>query len=302
MFSRLRNSALHVYDVHYKKLLLIPLAIIIAAILVIAVNYAVTGELFKKDVSLKGGITLTVFSDLKVDADKLQSELASELQRDVSVRVLSSAGSQAGLIVEAEGSEADVQRVLDSLQAKIGKIDSEHYTVQVIGSSLSESFMKEALFSLLLAFVLMGIVVLAYFRAIVPSLFVISAAFSDILSTFAVIVLLNERLSTAGLAAFLMLIGYSVDTDILLTTRVLKGKEDTIFQRTVGAMKTGIFMTLTALAATVVGFIFSQSDTIRQIMLVLSVGLVFDMIHTWLTNAGVLRWYIESRKKRSEGG
>ncbi len=297
MLGRIRDNLLHVYDVHYKKLLLIPLIIIIASIAIISINYASTGELFKKDVSLKGGLTITVFSDKMIEAEKIQSEMASELKRDVSVRVLTQAGSQVGYIIEAEGTENDVNTVLAAIEARVGKLDPQHYNVQVIGSALSESFMREALLSLFFAFILMGIAVLVYFRVIVPSLFVISAAFSDILCTFAVIVLLNERLSIAGLAAFLMLIGYSVDTDILLTTRVLKGKEGTVFQRTMSAFKTGIFMTLTALAATLIGLIFSQSETIRQIMLVLSIGLVFDMIHTWFTNAGVLRWYLESRKK-----
>lgn len=295
MIGRLRDWLLYVYDRHYKKLLVIPFLIVVASIAIISVNYAVTGELFKKDVSLKGGVTVTVLSsEKKVDADGLQFELSRELQRDVSVRALTQ-GS--GFIVESEGGEADVGIILESLEARVGKLSSDQYSVQVIGSALSESFLKEAVISLLAAFVLMGIAVLVYFRVIVPSLFVISAAFSDILSTFAVVVLLNERLSTAGIAAFLMLIGYSVDTDILLTTRVLKGSEGSVFQRTIGAIKTGLFLTLTALAATVTAFVFTQSETIRQIMLVLSIGLVFDMIHTWITNAGVLRWYLESRRK-----
>lgn len=271
--------------------------IIIASVAIILANYASTGEFFKRDVSLKGGITITVLSDKAIDAPSLQAQMAGELNRDVAIRVISQAGKNSGFIVESEGNEKDVQQVIDSLESKTGKIGRDKYSVQVIGSALSEGFLKEAMISLLLAFFLMGVTVLIYFRVLVPSLFVISAAFSDILCTFAVIVFLNERLSTAGLAAFLMLIGYSVDTDILLTTRVLKGKEGTIYQRTVGAMKTGIFMTLTALAATLAGFIFSQSDTIKQIMLVLSIGLVFDMFHTWFTNAGVLRWYLERKQK-----
>lgn len=291
---------LTVYDRHYKRLLILPLLLVIASILIIGTHYALTGELFKKDVSLKGGITITVIYPNEIEAESLAAGLASKLDRDVDVRVFSKEGSQTGFVVEAEGTESDVKAVLDALESKIGQLDESQYSVQVIGSTLSESFMKEAVFSLLIAFLMMGIAVILYFRVLIPSLFVISAAFSDILCTFAVIVLLNERLSTAGLAAFLMLIGYSVDTDILLTTRVLRGKEGSVFQRTVGAMKTGIFMTLTALAATVAGLIFSQAETIRQIMLVLSIGLVFDMVHTWFTNAGVLRWYMESRKSPGE--
>ena len=90
-----------------------------------------------------------------------------------------------------------------------------------------------------------------------------------------------------------MLIGYSVDTDILLTSRVLKSKSGTIFERVRSAMRTGLTMTMTALIAVLVAFTFTTSDTIRQIMLVLLIGITLDIIHTWLTNASVLRWWAE---------
>ncbi len=291
----LKENLTQVYDKQYRKLIIIPAIIILLSIGVIVSNYAATGEWFKKDVSLKGGITITVFSDKQVDADSVQGQMSRQLGRDVSVRLLSQAGALTGFVADAEGAESDVDATIKSLESIVGPLDKEQYSVQVIGSTLSESFLREAAVALLIAFALMGLTVLIYFRAFVPSLFVISAVLSDILCTFAVMVLLNERLSSAGMAAFLMLIGYSVDTDILLTTRVLRGREGTVFERTMGAMKTGVFMTLTALAATVAGLLVTQSEVIRQIMLVLSVGLVFDMVHTWLTNATVLRWYLERR-------
>ena len=162
--------------------------------------------------------------------------------------------------------------------------------------------------AVLIAFALMGLTVFAYFRflagvktaVIIPSLFTIWAAFNDIICTFAVLVLFDVKLSTAGLAAFLMLIGYSIDTDILLTTRVLKGKEGSILSRTLGAAKTGITLSLTSFVAVFAGYIFSQSITIKQIMLVLWIGLLFDILHTWITNAGMLRWYLERKKTQNE--
>jgi preprotein translocase subunit SecF len=77
----------------------------------------------------------------------------------------------------------------------------------------------------------MGLVVFFYFRSIAPSLAVILEAFSDIIVTLAIFNLTGIKLSTAGIAAFLMLIGYSVDTDILLSTRVLKRKDGTVMER-----------------------------------------------------------------------
>ena len=98
-----------------------------------------------------------------------------------------------------------------------------------------------------------------------------------------------------GIAAFLMLLGYSVDTDVLLTTKVLKRRKEggTVSDRTVSAFKTGIIMTITSTTAAIIGLTFAESDIVKQIMLIITIGLIFDMIYTWMQNAGILRYYVE---------
>jgi preprotein translocase subunit SecF len=284
------------YDKHYKLLLVIPLILIVASFAIIGVNYATTGELFKKDVSLKGGATITINHLNNVNLASLESYLREKLpDYDVSVRGIGQASD--GIIVEAGVTDdSSISTLLGEIQSNIGVLAKEDYTVQTMGSALGADFMKEASRALLLAFIAMSIVVLIYFRAIIPSLFVIWTAFVDIAGALAVMIVLNIHISTAGIAAFLMLIGYSVDTDILLTTRVLKNTEGTVFERIWGALRTGMAMTITALIAVATGLLLGQSDVIRQIMLVLMVGLIFDIFHTWITNAGLLRWWVERKK------
>jgi preprotein translocase subunit SecF len=84
----------------------------------------------------------------------------------------------------------------------------------------------------------------------------------------------------------------------MLTTRVLKRKEGELFDRILSAFRTGMIMTGTSLAATLIAFIFTQSDVIKQIMLILTIGLFFDMLYTWIQNAGILRYYLEKKKKQ----
>ena len=143
----------------------------------------------------------------------------------------------------------------------------------------------------------MSIVIFIMFKSFVPSIAVIFAAFSDIVITLALLDYLGVKISAAGIAAFLMLIGYSVDTDILLTTRALKKREGTLNQRIYGAFKTGIFMTSTALVAVLPAFfiITGLPDSFRQIFLILSVGLIADIANTWMTNAGIIKWYCDKK-------
>ncbi len=143
------------------------------------------------------------------------------------------------------------------------------------------------------------ILLLFYFVESLPSIAVIFAAFCDIVLALAVVNLMGIRLSAAGIAAFLMLIGYSVDTDILLTSRALQ-REDTLNKRIYRAFKTGILMTLTALAAILPAFfiVTGLPDSFRQIFLILAIGLGADIFNTWLTNAGIIKWYIQRRERK----
>jgi preprotein translocase subunit SecF len=124
------------------------------------------------------------------------------------------------------------------------------------------------------------------------------SAFSNMVVTLAVINLIGIKLSTAGVAAFLMLIGYSVDTNILLSTKVLKRKGGRIIERIISGMKTGLLMTLTTFTAVLIAFIFSQSEALSQIMLILMIGLLMDVLNTWIQNAGILRIYLEKKGKK----
>jgi len=153
------------------------------------------------------------------------------------------------------------------------------------------------LIAILIAFVFMGIVVFIIFRTFVPSTAVILSAFADILMTLALVNMLGMRMSTAGIVAFLMLIGYSVDTDILLTTRILKRDEGSLNSRIFGAFKTGITMTLTSLFAVVFALFVVRSFSIvlTQIFSILAIGLGFDILNTWITNASILKWYKEKK-------
>ncbi len=287
-------KALNFYDQYYKQLLLIPVLLLLISIISIGVLYANTGDFFHKGISLSGGVTITLVEE-DVDYSDLENNLRSEFsQYEVNVRSLTDAGSQVGVIVESNILPEDElsDDFIDRVKELTG-VSEDNMSVESIGASLGDAFFRQTAVALLFAFLFMGIVVFAYFRSFIPSAAVILAAASNIIVTVAILNLINFRLGTAGIAALLMLIGYSVDTDILLTTRLLKEKEGTLFERLLGAMRTGVTMTGTTLVAVTVAFIVAESQVLREIILVVMIGLVIDLINTWLQNASILRWYVE---------
>jgi preprotein translocase subunit SecF len=292
MKSKLKS----VYENKYKLLLIIPFLLLIFALLQIGIQTAVTGDFVNKGITLKGGSTITI-EDGSINTIELEQFLNEKFPgADMSIRMITAAGSVTGIAIDSDAQESkEIDSLINVIEEKIDIKQSE-YSVEVMGSSLGQSFFKQTLVALLIAFLLMGIVVLIYFRTIVPSLAVILAAFSDIIVTLAIFNLTGNKLSTAGIAAFLMLIGYSVDTDILLSSRLLKRKEGSVMERVYGAMKTGLTMSTTTLVAISVSLIFVQSEVVKQIMLILFIGLLVDLVMTWIQNVGILRLYLERKK------
>lgn len=299
--SGLLEKAADFYDKKYKLLMIIPLIITLLAIGVISYNVIYHGEPIKRDVTLKGGVTITISGYSNISSESIQSFLTSKFPgKDIGVLTISDAGIIKARVVESSDfNEQNAHELILALSEKLPELNKDKYTVETIGASLGNSFFKETGIALLVAFLFMAVVVFLYFRVTVPCLAVIFSAFSDIVCTAAVTVLLGISVGTAGIAAFLMLVGYSVDTDILLTNRVLKKKKGTVLDATFSAMRTGITMSVAALAAVVASFFLTHSLVLKQIMLILMIGLLFDILNTWLTNAGILRLYYEKLAQKS---
>ncbi|MBU0907322.1 MAG: protein translocase subunit SecF [Nanoarchaeota archaeon] len=284
------------YNKNYKRLLIISAVVIIASIAYLWSFQNQQGDIIYKDVSLTGGTTVTILDPL-ADIDLVKSELSSQFP-DLTIRGISDfrTGKQTGFLLETK---ANVEEIRSALEEILGyELTQDNSSVEFSGATLSQGFYQQLRLAILLAFFFMAIVVFLIFRTFVPSTAVVISAFADIAMTLVVVDLLGISLSTAGVVAFLLLIGYSVDTDILLTTRVLIKKEESINRRIFGAFKTGIVMSLTSILAVGVSLIiiYNSSDVLKQMFTILLIGLGFDIFNTWVTNASIIKWYAEAKE------
>lgn len=283
------------YGKSYKLLLIIPIVLFLLSVFYLFTFFAQNGDIVYKDVSLTGGTTITVF-DQEAEIDEIRNSLRAQFP-DISVRGISDfrTGDQQAFFVETAAEPDEIKSVLENLLGY--ELNAENSSIEFSGASLSSGFYQQLRMAIFVAFIFMAAVVFLIFRTPIPSLAVIISALADIIFTIAVINFTGISLSIGGIVALLMLIGYSVDTDILLTTRLIRKKEGSLNERMKDAFKTGMTMTLTSIAAIAVALIiiYNFSDTLRQIFTILLIGLGFDLLNTWITNASILRWYAEAK-------
>ena len=278
-----------------RKMFVFPVLLFIISLSILAYMEITTGAPVELGVEFSGG-TAIIF-----DSDKTPTQIKTEFQDYNIVQAREYGGTGRKFIQFGPMSETkqnDVTR----------KINSEYTNVEVrqMGEVVSKSLQVQAIKAIIYSFIGMAIVVFLIFKTFVPSVAVVTAALADIMFAAAMMNVFGVTLSLGTVAALLMLIGYSVDTNILLTNRLLKRRGD-LKEKTKDAMKTGLTMTITTLVALTALFVFSSGsyiissftriDIIMDISAVLIFGLVADLINTWMTNMGILKWFIEKDSK-----
>ena len=272
-----------------RQLLALPLAILAVSLVILLVSLVSSGSPVKLGMDFQGGTQISIeTTDSPAVLENTYSSYPLTNVRQTGSRVI----MQFGIM------DNEQQRQLEK------DITSHNYSnvqIQQVGPIYGKTLQIQALEALVISFIGMGIVIFLLFRTFVPSFAVILSAFSDIAIAAAFMRVAGIELSLGTLAALLMLIGYSVDSDILLTNRVLKGR-GMVEEKVSKAMHTGITMTTTTLVALASMYIvstfsyliissFTQISLLSQISIVLIAGLIADMMNTWLLNTGILRWY-----------
>ena len=285
---------------NYKKLFVVPIIMLVFSLVVVVSFYAKTGELFYRDVSLKGGVSATTY-EKGIDADKLEKFLENKLATDVFVRKLGDIASDSdiGVVVEIGDNITDELKKLIEESTGVS-LNEKNFSIEQVSSSLGESFYQGLLKAVIISFVLMGIVIFVAFRSFIPSTAVLLSAFLDIIFPLSIIELTGIKVNAAGIAAFLLVIGYSVDTDILLTTKVLKRKEGNLYERIVDSAKTGLTMTFATIAALGIAYFITTSFVLKQMFLIIVIALFVDIVSTYFMNSAILIWYCKKKEKNEK--
>jgi preprotein translocase subunit SecF len=267
-----------------RQLVAVPLALLAVALAVLAAGTVATGTPVAPGIEFTGG------AEIQIETTDSQAEIESQFAEPVeSITPVGSPTSNTYIVEFQSGN-------YDSLDDLVGQAEAAGYEIQQEGersASFADDSQRQALFGLAVAFGGMAALVALLFRTFVPSIAVIASAFSDIAIPLALMQLFGIELTLGTVAALLMLIGYSVDSDLLLNNHVLRRRGD-FYTSTARAMRTGVTMTVTSISAMVVMTAISSLlgiPLLPDVGLVLVFGLLADLMNTYLLNVSLLRYY-----------
>jgi preprotein translocase subunit SecF len=275
--------------------------IAIAMIFALASGVAIVVRGIPLSSDFKSGTLIRVTGlDNRPDATAVGQSLNGLLNTDVSVTIT----SDNSLITGKFGFEAEVGQVIaENEDNQIIDFISTQFPgsntlVLPRGSFITTLFKNQAYEAVIVAFILMSVVLFIAFRQpAAVGVMILCVAF-DALAALGGMALFQVPLSFGSIAALLMIIGYSVDTDILLSNHMLKRTGGEPRGHASNAMITGLMTQGSTLVALIAINVLTTASLLFQLSIVLIFGLVGDIINTWFLNVGVLLRSTEGQKKR----
>jgi preprotein translocase subunit SecF len=278
----------------YDKYFAIPAAIVILSIAVLAFSYISNGAVMEKGLDFTGGTEVQLSINDSFETQDVENAFSEAGRNDIQA-VKQTTSGETSLLVRVPPPQINETEATDILQSAGYQVRVE--SLRSISSAVSDEFFVQAQLAFVLAFMIMSLVIFYAFKDLTPSLAVIFAAAGDIVFAMAGMVIFNIPLTLGSFAALLMLIGYSVDTDIVLSTRVLKQQRKSLKHRIWSSIKTGITMSSGGIAGFTLLYFVSQAlvgpSELSNIAAVMVLGLVADIPLTYFGNALVLKKYVE---------
>lgn len=278
-----------------KRSIVLPLAILAIALIFIGMSYAQDGEIFKRGIDLAGGAQITVHYSEPVDASAFSAKLMSEFgTTDIDVVTTTDPATRIQkTVVVSIGGEITQEQAIPVIENYLGiTLEPTTYSILVLGPALASSFWIQAQWALAFAFIFMACVIAFFYRKVLPAVAIIISTVYDLIIIVGFMALFQIPLTLATVAALLMIIGYGVDTNVLLTNKILKEKDGDLYARLTAGMKTGLTMSATTISVLLMLFLVggAYSIVLRQMSAILLIGLIADIPNTWCLNANILVW------------
>jgi len=255
-----------------KRLIYLPILLFIFACGIYLYNYLTIGSFFPKDFTLEGGLKITTSYNSNLEKE-FYNTFINKYGNNLKMEKLNN-----NLVITITGKSYDLKEIKDFFKDK-----NIEYNLEEISPLLGKDFLKNLFKTILFSFIFVIIIMKLVYKEWNLALSAGRALFFNIFITLAISTLFIP-LSITTLPAYLMILGYGIDTNIALINNMLKEKKLEKIKRYQLAFNTGLTMDLTTLIVLFVGILLANNLVFKNIFFVLMIGLLVDIVDTWILN------------------
>ncbi len=275
------------------RLLPIPLALLIISLFGIYQVYSKTGDIFLRDIDLKGGTSITLTFNTTIDAKNLEQILKQKIDNFIFSSSKTSEGFTSIRILTERNMET--QEIISFLNSN-GFYPTE-YSIQFVGPELGSAFFSQVITLLIIAYILLFITNLFIYKNPIVGFTIILSSLTNIIAVFGIMNLLNQKISFAGFSSMLMLIAFAIDTNVILATKVLSSSKEEFYEQYKKGLITGITINAGLIISMLIVLLLTDSSFLINIAQIQIIGFFADIINTWILNAALVEVILLGKKR-----
>jgi preprotein translocase subunit SecF len=241
---------------------------------------------------LKGGSLIMVQGLENVpDSSSVKSVIEGLLGKSVDIVPIKN-----GLHIETNAlSESEENNVRGTLVNQFG-IPENSVDIEPMGPAISGIQSEGMLYSIIVAFIVIGIITLIIFRRRVVPMTILLVIGLDILCVLGYMALFRVPLSLTSILVIVMLVGYAIDTNILLAYRVLKRVGGELREQVAASLNTGLMTGVLLVVILLSLNILTSAMQLNVLTVMLIFGIAINILNTWFLGAGILLRHAERQR------
>jgi len=211
--------------------------------------------------------------------------------RGVESAVESSLGKNVDVLSVENGFHIETDNLSESEENNVKGVlfnQFDSVTIESIGPAISSLQIEQMLYSIVIAFVVIGVITFIIFRRRIVPMAVLLVIGLDILCVLGCMSLFRVPMSLASVVAIVVLVGYAVDTNILLAYHVLKGVGGEPREQATASMNTGLMMGVLLIVAFLSLNVLTSVTQLNVLTATMIFGIAINIFNTWFLGAGIL--------------
>jgi len=277
---------------NYKKFLMISMVIFVIFVGTILFNYFKYGYIINKSITISGGYVTLINNNYHITNPEIQNTLN---QMNITDYVLYSTPN---IIYIESGKQINETLLINLLNQDYNiSLLSTDISIQHYSSLVGNLIFNQFLFFVILAMVLTAFVIFIAFRASKITLNIISTILFDIIGLLAILSITKYPIGANGFIGMLMILGFAIDNNVVLSTNIVKEKEKPFIERVRMSFRVGMLMEIIALYTLLLLYFIVPEPSVDEFAFVLSVAIILDLLYYLIGNIPLYK-YFEAKKEQ----
>jgi len=268
-----------------RSLVTIPLALSVIFLLILLT----LGLPFGRD--FKGG-TLLMVRDVKTvpDVNYVKFQVENITGSIVDVKLVYN-----GFDIETDALEGNSENLIKNMLFYQFGVLENSIIIGSLGPTVSSAQTVQILAFVVGAVITIGVVIFIFRKKIAAATALVTAGL-DIIGILGLMALFRVSLSLISILGIFITLGYVIDTNTFLVSRLLKGVGGNLRENIGETMKVGLVMSAVALAILLSINILTTTSQIDELTFAVIFGIVVNVVNTWFLSSVIILRHIERKK------